>query len=308
MSILIRLQSQKLENDLNYEIDIGTLEHACGVLARKGSSSDLISIWEYIDNIRNSGNVLYKPSEGMYELLAQSFASSTKKEDHLLFGVLANMEADGFKPSFNFIRGLAQAMRSRSTIHRLDNCLFILRSKHDGIQATVSALNCIMSAFADLGMIEKTYSVYEMFDYLKCEPNIDTFKFMMEAIHMNLSTAIPRSRKDVKIDSDGQEWIASQLNAAEVIMDVASDKGFGMDNQLVDVYVRILLDAGEVDKASVFVENVINDFLTRKELPPISRGTFKAIAQEYSSVGNSANVNFIEHLYLNAGYNVKLSL
>lgn len=311
ISSMITLQKRKLETDLDYEVDIGTLEHVCGILARKGSSSDIVSIWEYIDIIRQSGNSDYKPSEGLYELLAQSFASSSKKEDHLLFGVLANMEADGFKPSFSFIRGLAQAVRSRSTVYRLDNCLHILSSRQDGIPPTTSALNCVMSGYADLGFVEKTYQVFEMFRDLNCDPDINTFIIMLEAVHMNLSTALPKSRLDIHIDNEAQEWIDSQLNATEIIMEAAREKGFDLDHfahSLVDVYIRILLTTGHVDKASIFVEDLIIEAKTRNELPPISHNTFKTIVQEYKRVDDDTNIDFIRNLYQDAGYTRDLDL
>jgi pentatricopeptide repeat protein len=302
---MITLQQRKNDPDLDYEVDMGTVEHVCGILARKGCSSDIVSIWEYMDSIRKSGNSSFTPSESLYELLAQSFASSSKKEDHLLFGVLANMEADGFKPSFSLIRSLAQAVRSRSTVHRLDNCLHILSSRQDGIPPTTSALNCVMSGYADLGFVEKTYQVFEMFRDLNCEPDINTFILMLEAVFMNLSTAIPRNRRDIQIDDEAQEWIDSQLNAANIIMEAAREKGFDLDDfahQLVDVYIRILLTTGDVDKASVFVEDVIIEAGSRNELPPISHNTFKMIIREYKRDSDDANVQFVRKLYQDAGY------
>jgi pentatricopeptide repeat protein len=311
VSSVITLQNRKMETELDYEIDMGTLEHLCGILARKGSSSDVVSIMEYVDSIRQSGNAEYKPTEGLYESLAQSFASSSKKEDHLLFGVLAIMEADGFKPSFSLIRDLAQAVRSRSTVHRLDNCLHILSSRHDGVPPTTSALNCVMSGYADLGFVEKTYQVFEMFGDLNCDPDINTFILMLEAVYMNLSTALPRSRRDIQIDEEAQEWIDSQINVADTIMEAAREKGFDLDDsahQLVDVYIRILLSTGGVDKASVYVEDLIADAGTRNELPPISHNTFKVIVQEYKRYDDYANIDFLQKLYQDAGYSRDLDI
>lgn len=305
---LVRLQKQKSASMPDYILDLGTVEHLSCVLSRKGNSRELIQLWEYVQEIQNAGNPHYRPTIGLYENLARAFVSSKMREDELVFGVLATMEDQGLQPSYIFIKGLSQAMRTRSTVSRLDKAGHILRNAHDsytnnsdhenlGIRASTSALNTIISGYADLGLFDKAYSLYTSFADLNCEPDENTFIFMLDALYMNLSTALPPG---YYLGHD--EWVKSQVEAADLIVQEASYRGF-QPGLLLEKYVSILCVIGNVEKArNILVDMVLDAERDGQKIPDITLNTFSCVSLNYALIGDTERADEIRNLCLISGY------
>lgn len=301
-----KLQRNKPAYMPDYILDMGTLEHFTCVLSRKGNSREMMMLWDYIQDVQLAGNPSYHATEGLYESLARAFVSSSRKEDEYLFGVLATMEDQGLKPSFIFIRGLSQAMRTRSTVGRLDKASHILISSHNAqrynntatvVRATTSALNTIISGYADLGLFEKAYTMYGYFEKLNCEPDEHTFVFMLEAVAMNLSTAIPRRQ-----DFHGHEWVSTQEEAADLLIEEAGYRGYLTNKFLVDSYVKILCTTNNMEKAKTFIADSVHAAEQNGMRPNIALKTFSTLAIDFALSGDQEGAEEIHQLCTRSGY------
>jgi|EP00979_Chaetoceros_neogracilis_P006828 pentatricopeptide repeat protein len=311
LKAISKSQSNKLISMPDYILDMGTLEHLTCVLSRKGNSREMMMLWDYIQSVQAADNhPSYHATEGLYESLARAFVSSTRKEDELLFGVLATMEDQGLKPSFIFLRGLSQAMRTRSTIGRLDKASHILLSSHnaqryrykdDGatvVRATTSAINTIISGYADLGLFEKAYKMYNYFQDLDCEPDEHTFVFMLEAVAMNLSTAIPRGH-----NFHGHEWVSAQEEAADILVEEARYRGYQTNKFLVDSYVKVLCTTKNLEKAKNFIVDTVLDAEQNGVRPNIVLKTFSNLAIDFALSGDLEGAHEVSQLCIVSGYN-----
>lgn len=309
LKALRRLQKNKSASMPDYILDLGTIEHLSCVLSRKGNSRELIELWEYIQEIQNSGNPHYRPTIGLYENLARAFVSSKLKEDELVFSILTTMEDQGLQPSYIFLKGLSQAMRTRSTVSRLDKAGHILRNAHDayrnstdyeslGIRASTSALNTIISGYADLGLFEKAYSLYTSFADLNCDPDENTFIFMLDALYMNLSTALPSG---YTYGNQNRDWVNSQEETADILVQEASYRGF-QTGLLLEKYVSILCVVGNVDKARNIVVDMVLDAEQNGQIPDITLDTFSCVSLAYASSGDTERADEIKNLCLVSGF------
>jgi pentatricopeptide repeat protein len=218
---IVILQQKKHPLQSDYLISPLTLEQITLSTAKRGISDIIMSVWEYMklvdtsiqnqreDNDASSSSSLYsRPTEGLYENAALSFAS-TGKHDELAFGILAEMEGQGHEPSRSFLSRLASTMRIRSSVRRLDRSVFIIRSNHEHamnnyhhgqegenddeitMKPTKSTLNTLIAAYADLGFSTKAMEIYDDFERLECTPDENTYSYLMDSIVMNVTTTLP---------------------------------------------------------------------------------------------------------------------
>ena len=306
LKVVLRLQKNKEESMADYIIDMGTLEHLSFVAARKGHSQPLMIMWDYIQEVRNAGNPSYQPTQALYENVAQAFASSSRKEDQLLFGALATMEEQGYRPSYIFLRGVSQAMRTRSTVGRLEHASFMLQKSHNApryedsdeirIRVTSSALNVLISGYADLGLVDKAYRTFDLFDECDCKPDEHTFAFMVEAVAMNLTTAVPPRGNHVN------EWVASQEEAADILVGEARQRGFHANRPLAHSYVEILCATKSLEKAKHFLIDMVLDADENGERAAIDLKTFSLLAMNYGLSADLEGADEIVQLCCTAGY------
>ena len=79
---------------------------------------------------------------------------------------------------------------------------------------TISTLNVIISGFPDQGLVENAYKTYKMFAEHGCEPDENTFAFLMEAVLCDVNTAVPP-----RYDHQGNDWINSRVELADALID-----------------------------------------------------------------------------------------
>ena len=268
------------------------------------------TLLNYIQEIQNAGNPHYIPTEGIYESMAQAFASSKRKEDHLVFAVLAEMESNGIRPSYIFLRGLSQAMRTRSSYGRLDAAFHTLRrgnaDENEGFggdevapRPSTSALNTIISGYADLGIMDRAYHTYTNFEEFGCEPNEDTFVFLMESVKMQLTTAIP-PRQDFDFEID--EWILSKEDIADALVEEATIRGYHYNSLFVNFYVEILCATRNLDKAKSFLHEMISDAELSGEIPPIAEKTFSLLALNFAQRDDFKSYDEVRELCVSSGH------
>jgi pentatricopeptide repeat domain (PPR motif) len=219
------------------------------------------------------------------------------------------MEDQGLQPSYIFLKGLSQAMRTRSTVSRLDKAGHILRNAHDayrnstdyeslGIRASTAALNTIISGYADLGLFEKAYSLYTSFADLNCDPDENTFIFMLDALYMNLSTALPSG---YTYGNQNRDWVNSQEETADILVQEASYRGF-QTGLMLEKYASILCVVGNVDKARNIIVDMVLDAEQNGQIPDITLDTFSCVSLAYASSGDTERADEIKNLCLVSGF------
>ncbi len=202
------------------------------------------------------------------------------------------------------------------------------------VRPTTTALNCILSAYADLGLTEEACEVFTKFAAMDLTPNEDSFAFLMKAIAMNLMTALPAQnvmggivygQEDGSDDGSGHghEWVSRQVQAAEVLL----QEGLGRDvsnKNFNHWYVQVLSAAGLVDKAVKYVTDVVhksdsesgNDNDNENEnynendsgddealnVPPLKLKSLALIALELAKVGDFEGVEGMIDLANAVGY------
>ncbi len=304
---LLYLQQNKGESEKDYILDMGTLEHLCSVSARKGNSQSMNVMMEYIREIQFAGNSHYQPTEGIYESMAQAFVSSTKKEDHLVLALLAEMESNGMKPSYIFLKGIAQGMRTRSTVGRLDLARHILLNGHHsngngnevGVRATTSALNTIISGYADLGLVDRAYQTYTNFPELECEPDDNTYAFLLESLVLNVTTAIPPGHGH---KNQINEWMRFQEDIADEMVEEARTRGLSNNTYLIHSYVQVLCATGSLDKAVTFLHGIVLDADEKGGAHAIGEKSFSTVAFHFAKNGDFDRVDEVNDICISSGY------
>lgn len=317
---IIQLQQSKSLTQEDYLITPTTLENMTCVSAKKGHSNIVMLVWEYLDlihrtmkNTNDSHSLLYtRPSAGLYENAASAFAASGH-QDHLVFGILAEMEKEGLKPSRPFLSRLAAAIRTRSSVKRLDNAIHMIRKSYKGdggydnneemtLKPTTSALNTVLAGYSDFGFSSKAMEIYHDFERLECTPDENTFLFMMDSVAMDISTAIPPivrgcGENNRKIDDDEvKSWLNTQTDAADAIFEAAMEVGYGSNERLINSYVRILCAVGELDKALYLVDE---NFENRVKLSQEALGLLAVCSAE---MGDFETVESIAEMSKQVGY------
>mmetsp|Transcript_11057 Transcript_11057/g.16739 ORF Transcript_11057/g.16739 Transcript_11057/m.16739 type:complete len:702 (+) Transcript_11057:125-2230(+) len=322
LKTILRLHKANDEFQPDYKIDLGTLQHLTAIPARKGSSQIMTLLWQLIDRVASSDNPSYSPSQGLLENFTVSFASSNKKEDELVFKMLADFEDQGYEASRVFLKSISQSMRTRATIGRLNNALHILQNNvSDGSQGhfpyadygesdesplrpTAAAMNCVMSAFADLGLVDRTCFVFQKFEEFQLEPDENTFLFMMEALAMNLTTAIPPTRRgSSSVQTNGEDdWITFQVETADVLFEEAIQRGMHANKNMCYSYVQVLLATGRCEKAKTLLEDTVLNAEKIGEKAEIDIRPFSLVAIDFAKQGDFDQVEYVLNLAQVAGF------
>ncbi len=307
MQSIIHLQGNKLPNEPDYLITPNSLQYITCATSKKGHVDTITLIWEYLNLLntnsheKNNPNSIYlQPTEGLYENAASTYAES-KRQDQLVFSILAEMEEAGLKPSRNFLIRLSKALRTHSTIRRVDAGIHMIRNKINSsynsdedisIKPTTSALNTLLATLADFGFTSRAMELYNEFEDFGCTPDENTYLFLMKSIEMDVSTCLPPTVGQSEIEKTAGEeiWVESQVMTADAILDAAVQMGHGDDEHLVEAYLKILHSAKEVEKAVGF----LGEKLRKKK--QISNHSLGLIALANAEQGNKDIVEEIVQL------------
>eukprot|EP01083_Nonionella_stella_P001775 5085_1 len=165
-------------------------------------------------------------------------------------------------------------------------------------------MNCVMSAFADLGLVDRTCFVLQKFEELQLEPDENTFIFMMEALAMNLTTAIPPTRRgSSSLQTNGEEnWITFQVEAADVLFEEAAERGMHANKNMCYFYVNVLLATGRCEKAKTFLEDTVLNAEKNGEKAEIDVRPFSLVAVDFAKQGDFDQVEHVLNLAQAAGF------
>lgn len=221
----------------NVRIDRGMLEQILAGAARVGNYELGLATWDLIESLG------YKPTESLFESMIQAF-SMGYKQDHRVFSCLAGMEDYGYIPSRALIRSVSRSLRY--SINRVDNAYRFITNQVNGCRPSLVSLNVIMSACAECGDVERTFSVlFDDFPRYNIEPNEDSFSFAMEALAVNARA------QEAAFDKK------SLLEAAEDLLDMMSARNVAVDRHVFHEYIRVLLNSGDLETATASTFDVI---------------------------------------------------
>lgn len=228
-----------VHNGTNIPLDVGTLEAILSAAARSGKFDLGLLTWDLVDSLG------HEPTEGMYECMVQAFVMSYR-QDHRAFACLVEMEeAAGFTPSRALLRSMSRSLRFSAS--RIDNAYRMLVSYQQGCKPTQAALNAIMSGTAELGDVDRTFSVLlDDFPVNKmANPNQDSYSFAMESLAKN------SERKDEEETPPlSDEEKRSVVKAAEQLLDMMTEGGTLVDGNVLHAYVQVLINCDELELAT----------------------------------------------------------
>ena len=314
---IIHLQRNKLPSEPDYLISPNSLQYITCSTSKKGHVETITFIWEYLNlmnnnsNEKNNPNSIYiQPTEGLYENAVCTYAAS-RRLDHMVFGIISEMEEAGIKPTRNFLLRVSKAIRTRSSIKRVDHALHMMGNSYFGgaggdemisVSPTTSSLNILLAAFADFGFTSRAMDLYNEFDDFGCVPDGNTYSFLMNSIEMDISTTLPpmigqlNNFGESQLNDDQKSWIESQLGVANSILNAATEMGCRSDEHLTDAYIKVLYSAADNDKALDFLgEKVQNG-------EKISSHTLGLLAVTNAELGNNNIVDEIIQLSKQGGY------
>jgi pentatricopeptide repeat protein len=315
LETVLKLQQNKSLTQDDYILSPGTLEQMTYSVAKKGQVSTITLAWEYLGTLRNTmskkNGSQVTPSEGLYENAASTYAVAGR-QDHVVFGILAEMEKEGYKPGRQLLVRLANSIRLHSSVRRLDKAMFTLRNSYESMQngygddtlkPTTSALNTVIVGYCDFGFSSKAMDVYNEFESLECIPDENTYSFLMDSIVMDLSTAIPpriryhgRSNHTNAVGKEESSWIQDRVEAADAIFEAATEMDYGSDEKMIHSYVKVLCLNNDLKKA---MHLVVEKVEKREKL---SLATIGLLAMANANIGNFGTVDDIIVLCKSAGY------
>jgi hypothetical protein len=234
------------------QIDMGALEQIMAGAARKGSHELGLATWDLCESLG------YRPTELFYECMIQAFAMGYR-QDLALFACLADMEdSGGFTPSRSVIRSISRSLRF--SVNRCDNAYRCIMNQYSGCRPTLASLNAIMSACAELGEVDRTFSV--LLDdfpkqYIKAEPNQDSFAFAMESLAVAAQTDSDQQaekEENTEIPSDREGYDArrvTRLEAAEQVLNLMEERDLEISSSVFHEYIRVLINSDELEVATL---------------------------------------------------------
>jgi hypothetical protein len=235
------LQAALAPEDDPYWVDIGTLELIGAMAAKEGHLDLALVVWDYIDLMG------FAPTEHVYENTIVAFASSTATYANA-FSVMAEMESKGLPVTRALIRSVSTKIRTSNK--DLDAALNELRGlRRAGINVSTGMLNCVLSATAERGDIDRMMATLDEFSRYNLELDSESFSFAMETLGKNL---LRRKRK-----SASEEVTNRCLEAAAVYLNLMEENGIEPTRHIVREYVELLCFVGEVKTAT----RVVLDFL-----------------------------------------------
>lgn len=314
---IIHLQRNKLPSEPDYLISPNSLQYITCSTSKKGHVETITFIWEYLNllninsNEKSNPNSIYiQPTEGLYENAVCTYAAS-RRLDHMVFGIISEMEEAGIKPTRNFLLRVSKAIRTRSSIKRVDHALHMMGNSYYGgtsgdemisVSPTTSSLNILLAAFADFGFTSRAMDLYNEYSDFGCVPDGNTYSFLMNTVDMDISTALPPAIGQLKnygqsqLNDEQKGWIEGQLAVADSILNAATEMGYGSDEHLTDAYIKVLCSAGDNDKALDFLGEKIQNG------EGISSHTLGLLAVTNAELGNHNIVDEIIQLSKQGGY------
>ena len=211
-------------------VDMGTLEQILAAAARKGKYELGLLAWDLAETLG------YEPTESLFESMIQAFCMSYR-QDHRVFSCLAEMEDYGFVPSRALLRSISRSLRF--SIKRVDNAYRFITTRVSGCRPSLNSLNAIMSACAENGDVDRTFSVlFDDFKRNNIDLNEESFSFAMEALAVS-------SRTDDIADEK-----VSRLEAAEELLNMMEARDIKINHNVFHEYVRVLLNYGQLEMAT----------------------------------------------------------
>lgn len=224
-----------LRGNTNVKVDMGTLEMIMASAARFGKHELGLLTWDLSECLG------YKPTESLFESMIQAF-SMAYRQDHRAFACLAEMEQHGYVPSRALLRSISRSLKFST--RRVDNAYRILTSRISGCRPTIYSLNVIMSACAEIGDVDRTFSVlYDDFKTYDIEPNEDSFSFALEALAVSKRSG---------------EQDLNHLATADKLLDLMEEKELQINHHVFHQYIRVALNSGNVDIATASTLDAIN--------------------------------------------------
>ena len=195
--------------------------------------------------------------------------------------------------------------------------MYILQGNVDGTKMTTSSLNCVLSAYASNGLVDKAFAIYDHFTELEIPPNEDTYAYLMESLSVDAMTLIPQNATNITGEwdteessipdspingDDYEEWKTSRLVAADVILLTMEDHGFPRNSLIVHQYVRLLCAFGQMEKAKEYIDQIIEGNERGTEGTIISLETFVVLANAFGLNKNMKSAFQTAFLSKRVGY------
>jgi pentatricopeptide repeat protein len=267
---ILHLQQNKQVSQLDYKLDLGTLQHISAMAARRGSTDLIHIIWDYFQQFH------IPPTQALYEDTIVTWME-VNGQDEMVIQFLAEMEIQrGFIPPRPLIRSISRSLRgTRNRMERWNRLL--PKQGHTPTPKTRAMVHCLLSAYAECGMVDSAFSLFDLMLQDIQGPDEDTYSYLMEAVAQNITTAVEVHPNMGAIEDD--TWITGQLDAAEVIRQTMTQMKGSWNRHCIHHYVRILCAAGRVEEAlSVMQEG---DLVNR-----VSVETWGLLATTFALHGN----------------------
>jgi hypothetical protein len=160
----------------------------------------------------------------------------------------------------------------------------------NGIGATLSGLNALISASAERGNVYRAFALLEEIPRSNLEADADTYSFAFEALGKSLFRKLPLTTNEPKL-------IASILEKADSLLTVMESQGLSPTHHIVREYVEVLCLAGKVDVAT----NVVLDLIAspgsvnsktayRVSMANVTAGNFDTARRFASDAGDHTNL------------------
>jgi len=117
----------------------------------------------------------------------------------------------------------------------------------EGTKITLSSLNVLLSAAAELGDVDRTFATFDDFDLHEIEPNSDSYSFLLESLTMSVNPQFKKDGEKRKADAPGR------IDAASAILSLMEEKGIPMCHHCTEQYVLLMHYVGRLDAATEFL-------------------------------------------------------
>lgn len=284
------------ERENAFYLDEGLLEELISVGAQQKVSSFVLLVWDLVELLG------YSPTESMYENAVIAFCRFDK-QDHHAFAAMSEMEEKGFKPSRDFIRNVSNILKM--SVRRLDHTYYMLTQKTpEETNLSTSILNCLLSACAQEGLLDRSFAVFDQFEKFNLEPDEDTFAFLMESLtnEINQMRSIllidPKSQKVVcrnptkHYDEDMQMY----LESIDEIQGMLAERNLPQNRFFLHHYIGGFVGLGKVQQAITILEKAIdnNEVVLMK--------TFEHFALQCAYHGDEEMTSHVLSLIIKSGY------
>ena len=197
----------------------------------------------------------------------------------------------------------------RSNISRIFHAYRCLQTE-EYRYTTTGSLNCILTAYAELGDVPTTFRVFEHMNDFNVEPDIVSFTCLFEALALHIKSTVshrlsPENKDENLEDSQNlltsgmqttKDEVASVLETVDVIFDMMKSRNLEMDHECWHQYIRILCFLKEVDRAL----EILRKLTDRKER--ILMTTYSSLSYSSASIGRFDVARATADMILEAGY------